>query len=188
MLESCHPDGSRTTRKAAADLVAQRLDKVAREYERGWSGRPTQDGGLRFMRVLRSVEEVQTVSGNALRSRESRRLSEFTEALQAIYGKTALLERRNRQLPVNTPTELLAAVLEEGQRGLSLQRYKGLGEMNPDQLWETTLDPDARTLVQVRVEDVSEANDLFIRLMGSEVAPRRDFIVRNALSAENLDL
>ncbi len=174
--------------QAAADVVSQRLDMVAHEYERGWQGRPTQDGGLRFMRVLRSVEEVQTVSGNALRSRESRRLSEFAEALQAIYGKTALLERKNRQLPVNTPSELLAAVLEEGQRGLTLQRYKGLGEMNPDQLWETTLDPDARTLVQVRVEDVSEANDLFIRLMGPEVAPRRDFIVRNALRAENLDL
>ena len=174
--------------QSAADLVAHRLNMVAQEYERGWQGRPTQDAGLRFMRVLRGVEEVQTLSGNALRSRESRKLAEFAEALQAIYSETALLERKNRQLSVNTPSELLAAVFEEGQRGLTLQRYKGLGEMNPDQLWETTLDPDARTLVQVRVEDVSEANDLFIRLMGHEVAPRREFIVRNALSAENLDL
>ena len=172
----------------AADLVAARLNMVAREYERGWQGRPTQDGGLRFVRMLRGVEEVQTLDGAVLRSRPSLRLAEFTPSLEKVYTETALFERKSKQTSINTPSELIAAVREEGERGLTLQRYKGLGEMNPDQLWETTLDPNARTLVQVRVEDVAEANELFIQLMGGEVEPRRDFIIRNALSVENLDL
>ena len=89
---------------------------------------------------------------------------------------------------IDSPTGLLDAIYGEGEKGLSLQRYKGLGEMNPSQLWETTLDPDARTLVQVRIEDIPEASNLFTRLMGEEVQPRREFIVENALSVENLDL
>jgi len=97
------------------------------------------------------------------------------------------LIRKDRVQNIFGPLDLLAAILEEGERGLSLQRYKGLGEMNPDQLWETTLDPDARTLLQVKVDDVAEADDLFTKLMGDVVEPRREFIQQNALSVENLD-
>ena len=95
--------------------------------------------------------------------------------------------RKDRSQVIFGPLDLLDSVLKEGEKGLSLQRYKGLGEMNPDQLWETTLDPDARTLLQVKVEDAAEADDLFTKLMGDVVEPRRDFIQTNALSVANLD-
>ena len=174
--------------QSVADAIARRLDAAAKDYERGWQGRPTQDGGLRFFRTLRGVEENLTLDGPVLRSGEARKLNTFTKSLQETYRAPALLERKQRTVSIFTPSELLDAIFSEGEKGLTLQRYKGLGEMNPSQLWETTLDPGARTLVQVKIQDVAEANDLFIKLMGDEVEPRRDFIVRNALSVENLDL
>ncbi len=173
--------------QTAADEVARRLDLVAVEYERGWSGRPTQDHGLRFSRVLRGVEEVRTLDGQVLRSGEARRLGSHTESLRETYGKPARLIRKDREQVINGPIELLLAILAEGEKGLSLQRYKGLGEMNPEQLWETTLDPEARTLLQVKVDDLAEADDIFTKLMGDVVEPRREFIQQNALSVENLD-
>ncbi|AMY68073.1 DNA topoisomerase (ATP-hydrolyzing) subunit B [Frigidibacter mobilis] len=170
-----------------ADAVSQRLDIVALEYERGWQGRPTQDHGLRFTRSLRGVEEVRTLDGPVLRSGEARRLSAHTGALQDVYKVPAKLVRKDREQLIHGPVELLAAILAEGEKGLSLQRYKGLGEMNPEQLWETTLDPSARTLLQVKVEDLAEADDIFTKLMGDVVEPRREFIQQNALNVENLD-
>lgn len=122
-----------------------------------------------------------------LRSGEARKTGSFTKSLQEIYSTTGQLVRRDRSQAIHGPLGLLKAILEEGEKGLSLQRYKGLGEMNPDQLWETTLDPDARTLLQVKVNDMVEADDLFTKLMGDVVEPRREFIQKNALSVENLD-
>ena len=170
-----------------ADSVAERLDLIAAEYERGWEGRPTQDGGLRLSRILRGVEEVRRLDGAVLRSGEARRLAGHTESLQEIYSKPAELVRRDRKQKIYGPVDLLEAILAEGEKGLSLQRYKGLGEMNPDQLWETTLDPEARTLLQVKIDDLAEADDIFTKLMGDVVEPRREFIQKNALSVENLD-
>ncbi|MGY6696366.1 MAG: DNA topoisomerase (ATP-hydrolyzing) subunit B [Roseinatronobacter sp.] len=170
-----------------ADRVAERLDLIAAEYERGWEGRPTQDGGLRLSRILRGVEEVRRLDGAVLRSGEARRLAGHTESLQEIYSKPAELVRRDRKQKIYGPVDLLEAILAEGEKGLSLQRYKGLGEMNPDQLWETTLDPEARTLLQVKIDDLAEADDIFTKLMGDVVEPRREFIQKNALSVENLD-
>jgi len=173
--------------QGVADRVAERLDLVALEYERGWQGRPTQDHGLRLSRVLRGVEEVRVLDGQVLRSGEARRLASHTSGLQEVYSTPARLVRKDRDQLVHGPVELLSAVLAEGEKGLSLQRYKGLGEMNPSQLWETTLDPEARTLLQVRVDDLADADDLFTKLMGDVVEPRREFIQRNALNVENLD-
>jgi DNA gyrase subunit B len=173
--------------QGTADAVAARLDLIAPEYERGWQGRPTQDKGLRLSRQVRGVEEVRTLDGPILRASEARRLGTHTEALQEVYGRPAALVRRDRATPIYGPLDLLAAILAEGERGLTLQRYKGLGEMNPDQLWETTLDPEARTLLRVKVEDVAEADDIFTKLMGDVVEPRREFIQENALSVANLD-
>jgi len=173
--------------QGVADRVAQRLDLIALEYERGWQGRITQDRGVRLARILRGVEEVRTLDGPMMRSGEARKTGSFTHSLQAVYNTPATLERKDRRQLIHGPLDLLQAILEEGEKGLTLQRYKGLGEMNPDQLWETTLDPDARTLLQVKVDDIAEADDLFTKLMGDVVEPRRDFIQQNALSVENLD-
>ncbi|WP_425084197.1 DNA topoisomerase (ATP-hydrolyzing) subunit B [Ruegeria profundi] len=173
--------------QGVADKVAARLDLIALEYERGWQGRITQDHGIRLARILRGVEEVRTLDGPMLRSGEARKTGSFTQSLQEVYNSPATLIRRDRMQAIHGPLDLLRAILEEGEKGLSLQRYKGLGEMNPDQLWETTLDPDARTLLQVRVDDMVEADDLFTKLMGDVVEPRREFIQQNALSVENLD-
>ena len=170
-----------------ADDVSSRLDLVAAEYERGWSGRITQDHGIRLSRVLRGVEEIRTLDGAVLRSGEARKLSEVSRDSREVYRDPAKLSRKEREQLIHGPTELLNAILEEGQKGLQLQRYKGLGEMNPSQLWETTLDPEARTLLQVKVDDLAEADDIFTKLMGDVVEPRREFIQANALSVENLD-
>ncbi|MGC8201094.1 DNA topoisomerase (ATP-hydrolyzing) subunit B [Aliiroseovarius sp. PTFE2010] len=171
-----------------ADQVSARLDQVAVEYERGWQGRITQDHGIRLSRVLRGVEEIRTLDGAVLRSGEARRLSEVSQGTRDPFQEPAQLVRKDREQIIHGPTELLNAVLAEGEKGLTLQRYKGLGEMNPDQLWETTLDPEARTLLQVTVDDMVEADDLFTKLMGDVVEPRREFIQQNALNVENLDI
>ncbi|MFU8882086.1 MAG: DNA topoisomerase (ATP-hydrolyzing) subunit B [Rhodobacterales bacterium] len=173
--------------QGVADAVAKRLDLIAVEYERGWTGRITQDHGIRLSRVLRGVEEVRTLDGQVLRSGEARKLGQMSAALREVYTLPAKLMRKDRAQPIYGPLDLLDAILKEGEKGLSLQRYKGLGEMNPDQLWETTLDPEARTLLQVKVHDMAEADDLFTKLMGDVVEPRREFIQQNALNVENLD-
>ena len=173
--------------QGTADKVATRLNLIALEYEKGWQGRITQDHGIRLARILRGVEEVRTLDGPMMRSGEARKTGSFTKSLQDVYELPATLVRKDKSQAIYGPIDLLDAILGEGEKGLSLQRYKGLGEMNPDQLWETTLDPDARTLLQVKVADLAEADDLFTKLMGDVVEPRREFIQKNALSVENLD-
>ena len=174
--------------QGTADKVAARLDMIALEYERGWQGRITQDHGIRLTRILRGVEEVRTLDGPMLRSGEARKTGSFTQSLQEVYGTPGSLVRKDREQIIFGPLDLLNAIFKEGEKGLTLQRYKGLGEMNPEQLWETTLDPDARTFLQVKIEDAAEADDLFTKLMGDVVEPRREFIHQNALSVANLDL
>ncbi len=173
--------------QTVADQVAKRLDMIAVEYERGWQGRITQDHGIRLARILRGVEEIRTLDGAVLRSGEARRLSEVSRDTRGHFREPAHLVRKDRDQVIYGPIDLLNAILAEGEKGLTLQRYKGLGEMNPDQLWETTLDPEARTLLQVKVDDFAEADDLFTKLMGDVVEPRREFIQTNALSVANLD-
>ncbi|MEM9431334.1 MAG: DNA topoisomerase (ATP-hydrolyzing) subunit B, partial [Pseudomonadota bacterium] len=151
--------------QGTADRVAARLDQVAAEYETGWQGRPTQDRGLRLFRTLRGVEEVRVLPGPILRGPEARRLGQMTEGLRETYDGLPALVRKEREIAIEGPLSLLDAVTAEGEKGLSLQRYKGLGEMNPDQLWETTLDPEARTLLRVRVNQADEADEIFTRLM-----------------------
>jgi DNA gyrase subunit B len=173
--------------QAVADIVAKRLNMIAPEFERGWQGRITQDHGIRLSRILRGVEELRTLDGAVLRSGEARRLSQVAGQYRDIYRDPARLVRKDREQAIHGPIDLLKSILAEGEKGLSLQRYKGLGEMNPNQLWETTLDPEARTLLQVKVDDLADADDIFSKLMGDVVEPRREFIQQNALSVEHLD-
>jgi DNA gyrase subunit B len=170
-----------------AEEIAQHLDAIAEETERGWTGRYGNDGFL-LKRDVRGVTEAQILDRALLGSLEARRLNERHAHLKEIYGKPATLRRKNDEKPIYGPRTLLEAVYDAGRKGLELQRYKGLGEMNPDQLWETTLDREVRTLLQVKVGDLTEADDIFSKLMGDVVEPRREFIQENALNVANLDV
>ena len=174
--------------KAAADYIARRLDVVSPILGRGWTGEPTPDGGLAFSRRLRGVQERHVIDGPLMRSAEARKLDALTPELQAIYTKPGTFIVKDKETVISSPTELFSAVLEAGRKGVTIQRYKGLGEMNPDQLWETTLDPEARTLLQVRINHADEADEIFSTLMGDVVEPRRAFIQDNALKVANLDV
>ncbi len=171
---------------AAAIYVAQRLDILS--AEKIWDGKPTEDGGLRFTKTLRGYEEIHVIDGPLIRSAEARQLDSYAAELQLVYTHPAVLRRKSDEVIIQSPTELLDAVLAFGRKGLSVQRYKGLGEMNPEQLWETTVDPDARSLLQVSVNHADDADDLFETLMGELVEPRRNFIQSHALDVINLDV
>jgi DNA gyrase subunit B len=172
---------------AAAARIATRLDAIAEEMETGWEGRFGNDGFM-FKREVRGVTEVHFLDRAFLGSLDARRLNERHPHLVEVYDKPAKLRRKDKVEVVFGPRSLLDAVYDTGRKGIELQRYKGLGEMNPEQLWETTLDPDVRTLLQVKVGDLAEADEIFSKLMGDVVEPRRDFIQENALNVSNLDV
>ena len=164
--------------------AAVRLDLYAEEGDGAWSGEGGEGGGFVFTRIRRGVSEQVVLDDGLLRSADARRLAERAPALAETFAAPASFKRRDRVTTVRGPLDLVEAVFEAGRRGLSIQRYKGLGEMNPDQLWETTLDAEARTLLQVKVTHADDADDMFSRLMGDLVEPRREFIQDNALDAE----
>ena len=179
---------NRTQAQQAADYIAGRLDRLAPEHERGWKARPIPDGGLEFTRTLRGVAERHVIDGAVVRSAEARRVDAFAAELQQLYVKRGKLAAKDKEYLVSGPISLVDAVMELGRKGVAIQRYKGLGEMNPEQLWQTTLDPQARSLLQVKVEHTDEAEEVFSTLMGDVVEPRRDFIQQNALKVANLDV
>jgi DNA gyrase subunit B len=168
--------------EAAQDIV-RRLDVLAEETERGWQGRFEEGDGFHFERMVRGVKEVAIIDQALLGSAEARKLDEHAGSLQEIYARPGQLRRKEEETPIYGPVGLFEAVMAAGRKGLTLQRYKGLGEMNPEQLWETTLDTNARSLLQVSVKEIDEANTIFDELMGDNVQPRRVFIEQNALAA-----
>jgi DNA gyrase subunit B len=172
----------------AAAYIAKRLDALAEETERGWHSEALAGGGLRFWRELRGVMESHLIDGPFIASADAMKLDQYAPHLQEVYAKPATLRRKDLTTVVHSPSELLDAVMTVGRKGVSLQRYKGLGEMNPDQLWETTLDLGSRTILQVKVGELDEADEIFSRLMGDVVEPRREFIQANALQVANLDV
>ncbi|MSO54031.1 MAG: DNA topoisomerase (ATP-hydrolyzing) subunit B [Rhodospirillales bacterium] len=171
-----------------AAYIARRLDALESPLERGWEGKPLPDGGLEFTRKLRGVTERHVIDGALIKSAEARRLDEKAASLQKIYGRHGKLITKDEEHVITGPTSLFSKVQDLGRRGLAVKRYKGLGEMNPEQLWETTLDPTKRALLQVKVRHAEEAGGLFTTLMGDAVEPRRDFIQANALKVANLDV
>ena len=173
------------TGAAAAAYIAKRLDALEDETERGWQGRYDEEG-FHFERTVRGVKEAAIIDQALLGSADARKLDGYREVLQATFPRPrppAMLRRRDDEMAIHGPVGLFEALTATGRKGIAMQRYKGLGEMNPEQLWETTLDVNARSLLQVRVKEIDEAENLFAELMGDEVEPRRLFIQNNALSA-----
>ncbi len=178
------PEGEAAGR---AQLIAERLDLLSEETERGWTGRAETNGYV-FAREVRGVRHAAVLDANLLASAEARKLDELAASLREIYNRPATFLRKGVTKQVAGPSELVEAIMAAGREGLKTQRYKGLGEMNPEQLWETTLDRNVRSLLQVRVKEMDEADDIFVKLMGELVEPRREFIQANALSVANLDI
>ncbi|MFA6265719.1 MAG: DNA topoisomerase (ATP-hydrolyzing) subunit B [Pseudolabrys sp.] len=175
--------GNAETANAAAPFIAKRLNVLAEETERGWEGEFSEQDGFIFTRTVRGVKSTAIIDHALLGSAEARKLDEHAASLQKVYEKPGTLRRKDESWPIYGPVGLFEAITGAGRKGVSMQRYKGLGEMNPGQLWETTLDVNARSLLQVRIKEVDEANVLFDQLMGDVVEPRRQFIQDNALSA-----
>jgi DNA gyrase subunit B len=174
--------GDRQKAVEAAKYIARRLDALSDETEHGWQGEFKEEG-FRFERTVRGVKEVAILDHALLGSADARKLDEHAVTLQQTYPRLATLHRKDEDMPIHGPVGLFEAVTNAGRKGLTLQRYKGLGEMNPGQLWETTLDANARSLLQVNVKAIDEADDIFTKLMGDIVEPRREFIQENALTA-----
>jgi DNA gyrase subunit B len=171
-----------------ADAIARRLNGLMPESERGWTAALADGGGFRFSYTNRGYTEHYVIDGTLMRSAEARRLDEMTGQLQDEYEMPATLRFKDGESRITGPIGLVDAVLALGRKGIAIQRYKGLGEMNPEQLWETTLDPNVRTLLQVKISHADTAEEVFSTLMGDVVEPRRDFIQTNALKVVNLDV
>ena len=184
-----NPDILNDSNKASevAKYVANRLDQLSQEVENGWEGKSIDDGSLNFERNLRGVTESYSIDIPLIKSLDARRLDEHAINLQKTYLKRATLKKREEEHEIRSPSQLINTIFSFGKKGLAVQRYKGLGEMNPDQLWETTLDPSVRSLLQVKISRIDDANNIFDTLMGDKVAPRREFIQDRALTVVNLD-
>jgi DNA gyrase subunit B len=171
---------------AAAPYIARRLDALSDETERGWQGTFVEGEGFRLERTVRGVKEVAMLDQALLGSADARKIDEYAPSLQNIFPRPtppAILKRKDEEIAIHGPVGLFEAVTDAGRKGIALQRYKGLGEMNPEQLWETTLDTNARSMLQVGVKEGEESDNTFAELMGDLVEPRRQFIETHALSA-----
>lgn len=178
----------------AAEYLAQRLEGLSDSLERGWTGSmvdSSTETGVAVMeisRTLRGVTERYQLSKRLLATEEARRLDEMAPLLQNHFARPSILSAGGQEIAITGPLSLVDTVFGFGRKGAQVSRYKGLGEMNPEQLWETTLDPNQRTLLQVKIDHEEEANEAFEILMGETVEERRNFIQANALKVANLDV
>ena len=175
--------------KDAASYVAQRLNQLSNNLKQEWTGEFNEsEQNITFKRTVRGVTEVYVLDAQLIKTPEARKLDSMVGDLQEAYGRPAVLETKDSKETIDGPTKLSDLIQQIGKKGLAVNRYKGLGEMNPDQLWETTLDPNQRTLLQVKINHSEEAAEVFSTLMGDVVDPRREFIQENALKVANLDI
>ncbi len=171
------------------DKLVTRLDNLEAEYDRGWKASVEEDGNLLFSRTLRGVTERHIVGSNILDSQEAPILNGLKDVLRENFAKpSTLVSKQGLEKKIYGPVSFVDAIIAAGKKGITIQRYKGLGEMNPEQLWETTLDPEARSLLQVKIDHMEEADETFATLMGDVVEPRKEFIQENALNVVNLDI
>ena len=177
------------TAQVAAGYIAKSLDSISEEYERGWEGTFNFDSGYKFTRKVRGVTEERNIDLSLLQSQIIENLVKNYDDIFRIFEDSGKLYRDSSEpIKINSPSEILDKIVEVGKKGLTMQRYKGLGEMNPDQLWSTTLDPDNRSLMQVTIDDEEITKGWFEDLMGENVAPRREFIESRATNVNNLDI
>ena len=175
--------------QVAADYIAKSLDSISEVYERGWKGTFDFESGYTFSRKVRGVTEERNIDLSLLQSQVIETLvKKYDEVFRIFEDKGQLYRDSSEPLEINSPSEILDKIVEVGKKGLTMQRYKGLGEMNPDQLWSTTLDPDNRSLMQVTIDDEEITKGWFEDLMGENVAPRREFIESRATNVNNLDI
>ena len=171
----------------AENNISKRLDYISSEYEKGWVCKYTKEKDLEISRTLRGVKNLYLLEHNTLLKKEASLLNSLGKEMLEIFEKEVFFTKKEKSFKLHSPSEFLNLILKQGEKGLSLQRYKGLGEMNADQLWETTLDPDSRSLLQVKIEQSAEEGLTFSDLMGDDVEPRRIFIQEQALNVSNLD-
>lgn len=175
--------------KAALTTLAGRLDSLEAEYDKGWKAELTDGHDIKFTRTLRGVTEEHVMELKILESQEAQMINEMSAFLKESFGTfSTLVSKQGLEKKIHGPVSLVEAIVAAGKKGITINRYKGLGEMNPEQLWETTLDPEARSLLQVKINQMEEADETFATLMGDVVEPRKEFIQDNALNVVNLDI
>ena len=175
--------------KKELEKLAARLNELEAEYDRGWEAEVQGDGSLLFQRTLRGVTEKHSVGNIVFQSPEAQALNNMRDVLRENFGNVSILtSKQGLEKKITGPVTFVDAIMAAGKKGIAIQRYKGLGEMNPEQLWETTLDPEARSLLQVKIDRMEEADETFATLMGDVVEPRKEFIQDNALNVVNLDI
>ena len=175
--------------KQSLNKLAVALDSHEAEYDKGWQAELREDGSFAVYRTLRGVKEEYIIGNSVMDSPEAVVLNEMRNMLLENFAEASVLVSKNGvETRIPGPVAFVDAVMASGKKGITIQRYKGLGEMNPEQLWETTLDPEARSLLQVKMEHLDEADETFATLMGDVVEPRKEFIQDNALNVVNLDI
>ena len=187
MAGGLSPDLPPVEKKGIGKKIADRLNLISTEFEKGWICNYNEENDLEIHRTLRGVTQKYILDNETLIQKESGMLHRLKDEMLETFEKEVVYQKKEKDCKVNSPSELLTLILKEGEKGLNLQRYKGLGEMNADQLWETTLDPAARTLLQVQIKHTTEEKSTFSDLMGDDVEPRRIFIQEQALNVSNLD-